>query len=464
MLDKFTEKAIRAVILSQQEARELHAKEIGTEHLLLGIIKEGTGIPVRVLKAVGIVIDDLKKQINAPSVNKQEPNTANEIKFSNQAIRALKLASKKAKALGYMYVGSEHILIALLSDNNYNSVKILKDLNVDISRVKDTATRITTHRSASRAHPEIQSSKKLLEISKAVQQRLYELPFNISDDDTATLLNNAKSNLTITQNETIGTEHLLLAILQLDNTQLQAILDNEGINTHIIHDKLQDINKDRSLEFMECSYQLTPVAYKALEIAIDESVNLGYGSVKPEHILLGILKENKGIAIEILKSLSINPKSLYNKIIYPIEKQKPPTLSIIKLAQIEAMRLEYNVVGTEHILLGILSMASGLAYQVLSDLGVVLKDARAEVEKITGFGSTDSIKEMSFTPRVKRLLELAWDEAKKFDSRRIESEHLLLAIIKLKDCLAMKVLEKLGVDSVEIKQGILAASTLNNNL
>ena len=82
-----------------------------------------------------------------------------------------------------------------------------------------------------------------------------------------------------------------------------------------------------------------------------------------------------------------------------------------------------------------------------------------------GYGDGYSEKELSFTPRVKKLLEIAWSKAKKFNHPRIESEHLLLGIIKEKECMGMKILENLGVDSLEVKQGILKAieeKTYNN--
>ena len=112
------------------------------------------------------------------------------------------------------------------------------------------------------------------------------------------------------------------------------------------------------------------------------------------------------------------------------------------------------MVGTELILLGILAESSSIAVNVLTELGVTLKDARAEVEKILGFGDEYNDGEVFYTIRAKRLLEMAWHNAKKNNKQKIEPEHLLMAIVQLKDCVAMKVLENLGVDSIEIKEGI----------
>jgi ATP-dependent Clp protease ATP-binding subunit ClpA len=456
LLDKFTEKAIKAVINSQEEARRLSHSQIGTQHLLLGLVQEGTGIPVRVLRAVGVTIEELREKVAESKSLTKNTGILNEVIFSNQAIQALKDASEQAKNLGYVYVGSEHLFISLLSNENFAAVKVLKDLEVDVDRIIETVTRITVKRSLNRAHPEIQQSKKLTEISKAIQSKIFELPFSLESESTSEIINLAKQEMKAFNNDTIGTEHLLLAITKSQNNNLKSLLEENNINYNQLLEYLS-YHQDRSPEYLDVNFQLTPVAFKVLEKAHEIATTLGYGSVKPEHIMLGMLKEDKGLVKAIFENKSINTQQLYQRIIEPIEKQRPPTLSIIKLAQEEARMLDYNVVGTEHILLGLLSVGIGIASNVLQNLGITLQDARHEVKKVVGYGSYDSNVEMTFTPRAKKLLELAWEEAKRKDYTRIESEHLLIAITKLKDSMAMNILTGLGVDSIEITQGIMTS-------
>lgn len=460
MLDKFTERALKSVISSQQEAKDLGHSRIGTEHLLLGLMSAGTGIQVRVLKAVGVTAESLREQIKLSQNKSAEVIITEEVSFSNQAIKALQMATEKAQKLGYIYVGSEHIFIAVLSKESFGAVKVLKALGVDISRIQDTVTRITAKRSLNRAHPEIQSSRKLTEITKAVQAKLWDIPFTVEDQLVVKMVENIKEDVTSSNNYVIGTDEILSAICKVEDTSIKHILDKEGINAQSINE-YTSINTDRSSEYDQVKYQLTPVAHYALEKAHDIATDLGCGTVRPEHIILGLLKEQKGVAIDYLKDSSISIEDLYKKILTPIEQQKPPTLSIIKLAKEEAARYDYNVVGTEHILLGLLCVGVGVALKVLNDLGVTLKDARIEVEKITGYGTAAPANEMTFTEGAKHLLELAWEEAKNQGGQRIESEHLLAAITRLKTSMAMKILTNLGVDAIEVKQGI--AKVLENN-
>ena len=155
-----------------------------------------------------------------------------------------------------------------------------------------------------------------------------------------------------------------------------------------------------------------------------------------------------------MKTIGVNEDKLTSDIIRPIEKQMSETLLIMKLAKEEARRLGRNIVGTEMFLLGILAEGSSLASEVLSDLEITMRDARFVVESFVGYGNEYFDKEIVFTKRAKRVLERAWGLAKKYHKQRIEAVDLLLAILDEPESLAMKVLDSLGVDAMEIKQGI----------
>lgn len=131
------------------------------------------------------------------------------------------------------------------------------------------------------------------------------------------------------------------------------------------------------------------------------------------------------------------------------------TITIMKLAKEEARRLGRNTVGTEMFLLGIIEEGNGVGYRVLNELEVSIKDARAVVEKIIGYGDEYFESEITFTERAKKVLEIAWQLAKQRNELKIESAHLLYAITTVPNCVAMRVLEQLGVDVIEIKQGII---------
>lgn len=137
------------------------------------------------------------------------------------------------------------------------------------------------------------------------------------------------------------------------------------------------------------------------------------------------------------------------------ERFTEKAIKVIMLAQEEARRLGHNFVGTEQVLLGLIGEGTGVAAKTLKSMGVTLKDARAEVEKIIGRGSGFVAVEIPFTPRAKRVLELSWDEARQLGHNYIGTEHLLLGLIREGEGVAARVLENLGVDLNKIRANVV---------
>lgn len=127
------------------------------------------------------------------------------------------------------------------------------------------------------------------------------------------------------------------------------------------------------------------------------------------------------------------------------ERFTEKAIKVIMLAQEESRRLGHNFVGTEQILLGLIGEGTGLAFKVLNSMGITLKDARVEVEKIIGRGTGFVAVEIPFTPRAKRVLELSLEEARQLGHNYIGTEHLLLGLIRETEGVAARVLENLGV-------------------
>ncbi|MGL5034699.1 MAG: Clp protease N-terminal domain-containing protein, partial [Microcystaceae cyanobacterium] len=137
------------------------------------------------------------------------------------------------------------------------------------------------------------------------------------------------------------------------------------------------------------------------------------------------------------------------------ERFTEKAIKVIMLAQEEARRLGHNFVGTEQILLGLIGEGTGVAAKVLKSMGVNLKDARIEVEKIIGRGSGFVAVEIPFTPRAKRVLELSLEEARQLGHNYIGTEHLLLGLIREGEGVAARVLENLGVDLTKVRTQVI---------
>lgn len=130
-------------------------------------------------------------------------------------------------------------------------------------------------------------------------------------------------------------------------------------------------------------------------------------------------------------------------------------IKVIMLAQEEARRLGHNFVGTEQILLGLIGEGTGVAAKVLTELGITLKEARREVEKIIGRGSGFVPPEIPFTPKVKSLFEQSFKEAHSMGNNYINTEHLLLGLTEAGEGVAAKVLQNLGVDLKSVRTAVV---------
>jgi ATP-dependent Clp protease ATP-binding subunit ClpC len=130
-------------------------------------------------------------------------------------------------------------------------------------------------------------------------------------------------------------------------------------------------------------------------------------------------------------------------------------IAVVMAAQEEARRLGHNFVGTEQILVGLLKEGSSIAAKVLSELGLTLQGVQMEVEKTVGRGSGSVSVEIPFTPKAKRILEQAFQEARKLDHRYIGPEHLLLSLAQDRESAARSVLMKLGADPEQIRTQVI---------
>ncbi|HYH05347.1 MAG TPA: Clp protease N-terminal domain-containing protein, partial [Bacillota bacterium] len=128
---------------------------------------------------------------------------------------------------------------------------------------------------------------------------------------------------------------------------------------------------------------------------------------------------------------------------------------VVFLAQQEAARLGHNVVGTEHLLLGLVAEGEGVAAKALEILGLNLQGIRKEIEKIIGTGEANPFGEIPFTPRAKRVLELAIEEGRQMGHNYVGTEHILLGLIREGEGVAAQVLRNLGAELETVRKQVL---------
>lgn len=447
MFEKFTEKAINVVTEAQNIAKSQHAICVTPEHILLALVKEAKGISLKIFKSYNIEFDELEKQLNTLTEMETTESDLPVLAFSSASKVLLRQTLDLATKSGNSTVLYEHLFLAVINDKFSNNYKILEKMGFDNQKSKNLLEKLVQKKTKRLYHPEADDAKEP-EINLS-----QETDSIFESKESSKVFERAVSKLSASEYEILGTEQIISSILEDKNSELTKIFSQYGITSENFEEKLAHI-QSRQSEYEGRQIIFTPNAFRTMNLAMQTAKELGSSVVLPEHIVLGLLKTKKGIAYDILKEFHISDDDLAHSIIKPIEKQMPETLTILRLAKQEARRLGKTVVGTEMFLLGIIGEATGVGAVVLKELEINIRDARTVVERLIGFGNEYFDKEIVFTARAKRVLEKAWGFAKRENKERIESDHLLLAITTEPTSLAMKALEQLGVDAVEIKEGI----------
>jgi ATP-dependent Clp protease ATP-binding subunit ClpC len=135
MFERFTDRARQVVVLAQQEARRLDHNYIGTEHILLGLYREGEGVAAKALESLGISLDAVRQQVEE-IIGRGQQAPSGHIPFTPRAKKVLELSLRESLQLGHDYIGTEHILLGLVREGGGVAAQILVKLGADLNRVR----------------------------------------------------------------------------------------------------------------------------------------------------------------------------------------------------------------------------------------------------------------------------------------------------------------------------------------
>jgi ATP-dependent Clp protease ATP-binding subunit ClpC len=167
VFERFTERARQVVVLAQDEARALKHNYIGTEHILLGLLREEEGLAARVLESLDITVEEVRAQV-ARIVGQGDEVTTGQIPFTPRAKKVLELALREALSLGHNYIGTEHILLGLVRENEGVAARILLDFDADAEKIRNEIIRMLSgpgrrQQGSGQASTEKSKSSKLLD-------------------------------------------------------------------------------------------------------------------------------------------------------------------------------------------------------------------------------------------------------------------------------------------------------------
>jgi ATP-dependent Clp protease ATP-binding subunit ClpC len=141
MFERFTDRARRVVVLAQEEARILGHSYVGPEHVLLGLIDEGSGVAAKALESLGISQETVRQRVEE-AIGRGEQAQSGHIPFTPQTKQVLESSLRESRALGHNYIGTEHILLALIGQGDGVAAQVLTGLGADLNGTREQVIRI----------------------------------------------------------------------------------------------------------------------------------------------------------------------------------------------------------------------------------------------------------------------------------------------------------------------------------
>jgi ATP-dependent Clp protease ATP-binding subunit ClpA len=223
MFERFTDRARRVVVLSQEEARLLNHDYIGTEHILLGLIHEGEGVAATTLESLGIKLDSVRSQIEEIVGHGKSPTTGH-IPFTPRAKRVLELSLRESLELGHRYIGTEHILLGLIREGDGVAAQVLHKLGADLDRVRQQVLALMGGAEAS--PPEGRRFLGLL------------------SESAESLLKVARGSAADLAHGAIEPVDILLALIATDDDQVRELLATWGIDLEAVRRRIEELGAE----------------------------------------------------------------------------------------------------------------------------------------------------------------------------------------------------------------------------
>jgi Clp amino terminal domain, pathogenicity island component len=305
MYERFTARARKVMQLANQEAQRFNHEYIGTEHILLGLVKEGLGVAANVLKKLGIDLRTLRLEVG----NLVRPGPAmitfGKLPISPCSRNALEYSIEEARKLNHSYVGTEHLLLGLLRDQEGMAALVLRIFGVTLQQVRE----VVLHAFANPDEFALVPPVEFWEIGK--QPAPAPTPGDGEFDEPLTdsalrAMELAACEARTLGCELVGTEHVLLGIVSEGTGTAAEALKELGGDLDKLRAALQTLAPPGPYMVPIGKAAYTSLARTALSFAAEEARSLCQVRVDTQHLLLGLLRESSGQAVKVLKQTGID--------------------------------------------------------------------------------------------------------------------------------------------------------------
>jgi ATP-dependent Clp protease ATP-binding subunit ClpA len=299
MFDGFTEKATKAVMLAQEEARRLGHNFIDPDQIFLGLLGEGTGVAAKVLKSIGVNLKDARIAVEK-MIGRGSGFVAVEIPFTPRSKRVLEYSLEEARQLESNYISTEHLLLGLIREGEKVGVRVFEHLGVDLSQVRTQVIRM------------LNETPKFIAGSSSAPAHIPSLHLFTAEAIKVIML--AQEEARHLGHNYVGTEQILLGLIAEETGIAAKVLKSMGVNLNDARIAVEKVIGKGS-GFVAVEIPFTPHTKRVLQRSFIKASQLGHSYISTEHLLLALIRESEGITAIVFKNFGVGLSSIRAQVI-----------------------------------------------------------------------------------------------------------------------------------------------------
>jgi ATP-dependent Clp protease ATP-binding subunit ClpA len=290
--------------LAQEEAQRFNHQYIGTEHILLGLVREGDGVAAKVLTDLGVELDSVRKAVEH-IIGRGDRIVLGEIGLTPRAKKVVELAVDEARRLNHHYIGTEHLLLGLIREGEGIAAGALESLGVNLEKVRRTTIEVL-----SQAGPGFASRREEASFSGESRPRP---DFGRFTDRARMAIRTAMVEAREREHAEVNTGHMLLALIQEDESLAALALQQSGVNLDAAQRGVEQSIGARKPTGEQSAGNIVGLdahMLRMVALSADEARQMGDLYVGTEHLLLGLIQEGDGQGAQVLLTLGANLSQL----------------------------------------------------------------------------------------------------------------------------------------------------------
>jgi len=318
-MPEFTPRAQQTLALARKEADRFNHNFVGTEHLMLGLLKLGQGVGVTVLMKLGLDLENVRAEVEKQVGRGPEQPKIGNIPYTPRVKKVLALAAREAKELNHTYVGTEHILLGLLREGDGVAARVLRHYDVDTEQTRAEVLKCCES-SGGATEQSFRPAK-----TPVAQMDRSELPRDRFTPRVRRTFTLALEEAERRNEPCVETEHVLLGLVLMGQGIAASVLIRIGVNAETVAAHFDPARAAKPASANAEPPRFGALVKEVLTLAAEEARALEHTYIGTEHILLGLLRQPHGGAGRIFKELYVDPEALRKQVMLAFEVKNVET-------------------------------------------------------------------------------------------------------------------------------------------